>query len=168
MPMLWALAPIGLVTAIKFGSQRRNWDAAQAWKVFSPMLVIFAILLSGFVIYGKLVGPNVDTMGWVGRQEKFAQVDELLQTWGASPDDKVMVTNPPGYYVASGRAGVVIPNGDPNLVRSVAEKFGVRFLLLEKHHPAGVKNLYIEPRTPPEGFVFLYEFADTQVFEIEQ
>jgi hypothetical protein len=74
------------------------------------------------------------------------------------------VNNPPGYYLASGRTALVVPNGSEQTLLGVARRYGVRFLLLEHDHPRGLERLYRAPDTQA-GLKYLFEVNGVRVFE---
>jgi hypothetical protein len=166
LPLFWAVVPLGLEMLIGFFTRLRGWHLEPAWKVFGYALVGFAVLLSSFVILGKVTGSADPAFSWIGRERKFEQIGKLLPNYGATSDDIVVITDPPGYYVATGHPGIPIPNGNVALVLAVAEKFHARYLLLESHHPLGLENLYNDPQNPPIGLCYLFRVDDTYIFDL--
>jgi hypothetical protein len=79
----------------------------------------------------------------------------------------VIVANSPGYYVASGRSAIIVPDENLESVRGLADQFGARFLVLEKaYYTDPMIPVYNNPQDQP-NLSFLGEFDDVRVFEIK-
>jgi hypothetical protein len=165
-PLFWAVFPLGLDAFIQWGAQRRGWEPQVAWRVFSGGLVVIAIGLSGFVVRQRVWRSDGEPPGWGSSLTAYVRVEDELQGLGAQPEDRVLVNNPPGYALATGRAAVVIPNGDLSTVRAVAKRYHARYLLLEPDHPQGLAQLYQSPRDGG-GLVYLSSVGDIHLFRIE-
>jgi hypothetical protein len=48
-------------------------------------------------------------------------------------------------FLASGLPAVVIPNGEPDALRAVVQRYGIDWVLLELNHPLGLDSLYERP-----------------------
>jgi len=127
LPLGWALAPVGL-DFIVVEARRRNWFTPQAQRVFRVML--FAIISALTIV---LINIRVINGDWDSSDHAFRQVEFHLQAVGANPQDIVMVTNPPGYYIASGRAAVVSPASELSFVFQSARVYKIRYLILQSH-----------------------------------
>ncbi len=55
-----------------------------------------------------------------------------------------IVNNPPGYYWATRRSSIVIPDGDITHTIAVAERYGASYLLLEENQE-NLLDLYQSP-----------------------
>ena len=78
-----------------------------------------------------------------------------------------MVNNPPGYFLASGRTGVVIPYGNEEMVRAAAQEYRAKYLILEVANSGHLDVLYVQPADQAGfhylttiGTAHLYEFTD--------
>ena len=132
----WTLAPLGLESAVGAG-RRRGWFTPQAFNVFRVALVGIAVLMTGFIFYIR-VFP-----GWGEDEQIYPKVEAVLQQNGAGPTDVVMVRNPPGYYVMTGRSAIVIPYGDENSLLAVAARFHARFVAIEAAGASGpIETVY--------------------------
>jgi hypothetical protein len=165
-PFFWALAPIGLEAFVSWGSRLRGWVPAQALQVFTVGLVALALLLTGLTTLPRLLPEDGGEAPWNRGQPAYQRLEAALAETGALPGEIVMVNNPPGYYLASGRPAIVIPDGDPNTTLAAAERYGARYLLLDRHHPQGLKDLYMNPTNLP-GLHHLTTFENTHIFSIE-
>lgn len=126
MPLGWALAPIGLEAAVA-AARRRNWFTPQAQRIFRGILLFATLALTLPLVYERVLATD-----WDLSQQTFRQVEAALTQSGAGPEDVVMVTNPPGYYLASGRAAVASPDAELDQVLQAARVYGVRYLILER------------------------------------
>jgi hypothetical protein len=78
----------------------------------------------------------------------------------------VIVRNPPGYFISTGRSAVVLPYGDESTILAVAEKFNARYLIIEKGgtYPA-IQKLYDEPQSNP-SFNYIGEVNGARLYQI--
>jgi hypothetical protein len=166
-PFFWALGPIGLEAFVSWGSRQRGWVPAQAMQVFSLGIVALALLLTGFTTIPRLLPEDGGEAPWNRGQSAYQRLEAALAETGALPGEIVMVNNPPGYYLASGRPAIVIPDGDPNTTLAAAERYGARYLLLDRHHPQGLKHLYQNPTGHPR-LHYLTTFESTHIFKIKE
>lgn len=163
-PFLWALAGIGLGQAIEWGSKVRGWQPKTAWKFFSRGLIGLMALVTLVVAGGRLLGGETGDR-WDAGYERYQAVESWLRQKGGE-GSIVMVNNPPGYYVAGKRAAIVIPDGDMETIREVAERYGAQFLVLEVDTTPQLRELYDNPRSLP-GLIYLDEAAGAQIFQFE-
>jgi hypothetical protein len=79
----------------------------------------------------------------------------------------VIVRNPPGYFLASGRPSVSLPFGDESTILTVAKKFGATYLILEKGGTFdSIQDLYDHPEGNP-AFVYLGEVNEARLYRIQ-
>jgi hypothetical protein len=79
----------------------------------------------------------------------------------------VLVNNPPGYYVASRRPALPIPNGDLETAIQPAMLYGARYLLLEANHPTALNESYLYPGDQ-SGWTYLGAFEDARIYEMAE
>ncbi len=164
-PIFWIAAPIGLECVLEWAGKVRNWRIEQARRVFQPALIGMAVLLSGLLALGN---PDAERQGlavWGSRSREYIQVEQVLQEYGAEKEDIVMVNNPPGYYLASRRPAVSIPYGDVTTLLAVAQRYQVRYLLLEFNQLQGDLDLYGLP-VDIQGIQFLKKVGEVKIFEL--
>ncbi len=158
--LLWALVPVGLRAFIDLGVRYRHWQPARAGAFFRWGLVMLAALLSGLLLVSRIRAGQ-----WGRSEAHYQQVDTVLQIQGATPDEIVMVNNPPGYVLATGRPAIVIPYGDLNTLLAVARRYDARYLVLESNYRGGpLDALYA---SPPAWLHLLETLDDTLIFAIE-
>jgi len=163
--LMWALVPEGLKAFLSWGQQVRGWQREQATPFFQIAIVGIAALLSFYVGYQRIVGPNILEPVWNQQNEKYKGLEDALQTLGATSDVVVMVNNPPGYFAGAARPSIAIPNGTAETSLKVAERYQAGYLLLEYDHPHGLDQLYQEPVDYLE-FRYLWSEGDTHIFAI--
>jgi hypothetical protein len=85
---------------------------------------------------------------------------------GVADDAVVMVANPPGFYLASRRRAVAVPDGNFDTVIAIAQRYLVDFLILENGKtPFGLMPVYENPKGWP-GLIFMGEVESAQVYLI--
>ena len=158
------LAPLGLESAVG-AARKRGWFTPQAFSVFRVALVGVAILMTGIIFYLR-----VFQRGWGEDEQIYPKVEAMLQQNGIEPTDVVMVRNPPGYYLMTGRSAIVIPYGDENSLLDVAKLFHARFVAIEAAGASGpIETIYNSKGDL--SLRFLGEVNepnnDTRIFEIQ-
>lgn len=164
-PLWWALAPLGLETLLYSEKRLRGWDVDQAFKVFSVGLLVLALLTTSFIVFRRVIGTNFANPIWGKSQTTYTIVEKALRRRGAQSQDVVMVNNPPGYFIASGRPALVIPNGDVSTLLAVARRYHGQYLLLEYNHPKPLDNLYHQTSDLP-GLEYLFTLEKIHIFKI--
>jgi hypothetical protein len=163
-PMWWALAPLGLLTLVEWVGKKRSWKIAEASKIFLWATTAFALLITVFIVGGKLFDPNSDNI-WSYEKDLYRQVDGIIGL-NSIGSPIVIVANPPGYYLATGKSAIALPDGDEQTTLMVAKIFNATFLVLEeKGYPNGLNGLYQNPQNYP-NFIFLGELEGTRVYKI--
>jgi hypothetical protein len=80
--------------------------------------------------------------------------------------DVVIIPNPPGYYVRTGRSAVRLPLGDESTVLDVAQKFQAKYLVIERSDSLGaLQDLYDRPQSN-STFIYLGEVAGAHLYRI--
>ncbi len=170
-PLLWALVPPGLEASVQWAARLRRWQRGeQVLRFLSVLLVVTAALLSGGLYAARVLGAKADlsqpdTWLWHQSQVHYQAVEQELVRWGAQPGQAVLVNNPPGYYLVSGRPGAVIPFGDVDMLLAVARRYQIDYLVLEENNPYMLADLYLLRDVPP-GLEYLGGVGTTQLFEI--
>jgi hypothetical protein len=159
-PIWWALAPIGLERFIQWGRRKRGWIEARARPVFLSGMVGLVIFLTILVAFLRLPG-------WGQEAARYQQLAAFLGAQGAGSSEVVIVSNPPGFYLASQTPAIALPDGDADTVLALAEQYAARYLILEPGAiPAGILPVYVSPQAYP-GLVYLGEVEEARVFRIQ-
>jgi hypothetical protein len=158
-PIWWVLAPVGLDAVITFARGRNLFDD-RAFAIFRASLVGITVLMT-VAIFALRVLPN-----WEREDGHYAAVESLLVQQGAPSDAIIIVRNPPGYNIVTGRPAIALPAGGIPALLAVAERYDARYLILE---PAGtseaLKTIYENPYQSPK-FIYLGESDGNRLYEI--
>jgi hypothetical protein len=155
MPLLWALAAIGIDMAAVRLAPLRSWEAGGARALLVTAALFLAASLSVWALAGKagLFGP---ASAFDRNQQVYRQAGERIGTPNA--EAVAAVNDPPGFFLATGMPSVVIPDGPEESLRQLAARYGVDWIVLEADHPADLEGLYRNPTGrpwlgPPQRFL---------------
>lgn len=158
-PLWWSMAPIGL-DGVVAATRRRGWLTPDAFKVFRGALVGIAILMTAVIVYIRVLP------GWGEGEQTYPAVEAFLDSHGILPGDVVMVRNPPGYFLMTGRPAIVVPYGDATTMFQVAVRYHAKFLVIEAEGAAGpIKSVYDNESSPQ--FRFMGELNGTRIFQVQ-
>lgn len=161
-PMWWVAAPFGLDAVISWMRARGRFTDKNAPVIFQGILVLLAVIMTFYLVNFRVVAS-----GWAKDDFIYPSVEEMFQDNGISPNDVVIVRNPPGYFIASNRPAVALPFGDESTLLAVAEKFNARYLVIEESGTFdGIQDLYDEPNNNPL-FTYLGEVDGARLYRIE-
>jgi hypothetical protein len=129
------------------------------------LLVTACVLLSLFLMVKRsAVTPAPPLTGAAG-SPVYAAAEDILLAHGAAPQDTVMVNNPPGYWLASGRPAVTVPYGDEQMLLAAARQYRVRYLVLELAGPWQLQNLYTGKAVSPE-LEYIASVGSTRLYQV--
>jgi len=165
-PLLWALAGSGFDKAMEYGVKKRNWDNDKATLLFGVTLIVILSVATGFVHNSRVIGDEFNEPLWNKSYLAAVEVGNVVDDIGAEQVDILMINNPPGLFIATGKSSVVIPNGDIEELLEAANEFNVRYLVLESNHPAGLDELYQSPESQ-RGLVYIRTQSGTRYFRIQ-
>jgi hypothetical protein len=159
VPLGWVLAPVGLGIVVS-AARRRNWFTPQAQRVFQVMLFAVMLVLTVFLVNLRVIDGD-----WDLSDQTFRQIETRLQAVGAKPEDIVMVTNPPGYYIASGRAAIASPNSSLSDVLEAARRYNARYLILQSDAIPDRLVPFLEQRETVPELQLLFAEPDMALYE---
>jgi len=165
-PLLWALAPVGLNEFVLWGKKFRHWNYSQAKTFFQWGILGLACFLSIVMVSKRVIGGNFSNPEWNKGYITYMQLEKKIREVASASDEIVMVNNPPGYYLASFRPCIAIPNGSLEQVMDAAHRYNAKYIILEANHPEGVKNLYDKPGNR-SGLKYLFSFEGAYFYQIE-
>ncbi len=165
-PLLWTMVPAGFDAFLLWGKKVRNWNYSQAKIVFQWGMLGLACFLSIAIVSKRVIGGNFSQPEWNNGYQYYLQLDNKIDQTGIMPDEIVMINNPPGFYLASNRPCIVIPDGVVEQVLSAARRYNAKYLILESNHPAGLQNLYNTPGDQP-GLKYLFSFQEAHFFQVD-
>lgn len=155
----WALAPIGLDSVVA-AARKRGLFTPQAPVIFRWALVALAVVLSAAIVRIRVLP------GWGEGEQYYPTIDDFLHRSGARAGEVAMVRNPPGYYVMTGRAAIVVPYADAQSILAAARRYDARYLIIETAGAAGpIKSVYDDLGS--QVFVYLGEVDGTRIFRVE-
>jgi hypothetical protein len=170
-PLWWALAPLGVEAVVLWAARLRRWErGARVLQFVTGLLVVTGVLLSLGLYSARVIGGSeaeetAPVWEWHRSAAHYQAVEAVLVSLGARPEQGVLVNNPPGYYLASGRPAVVIPFGDERMLLSAARKYAVDYLILEASNPYQLESLYQRLHEPPE-LEYLGQVGTTSLYRI--
>ena len=164
-PLFWACVPAGLDGFIAWGNRKRGWQVNQARRVFQSGLLVLACALTLIILTSRVLGADWRRPVWGSSTAQYERLEGKLQSLSAVQGDIVMVNNPPGYFLASGRPALAIPDGDESTLLAAAEHYGGNYILLEANHPQGLDDLYQHPGDRV-GLRYLTSFAGVHYFAV--
>ena len=139
--LFWSVIPSGLDVLLEFGVRHRNWNMDRARHVFQVGTILLAAAFTLIISVNNLK-LNSDS-AWGGYIQRYARVEDKLDALDPTHQEIIMVNNPPGYYLATGRPAIVIPYGDTGAVLNAAKKFGAKYLMLEPN--TNFPEIYQDP-----------------------
>ena len=158
-PVWWSVAPIGLDKIIT-SMRRRGWFDDRAFVIFRVFLVGIVILMTATIFLTRVLP------GWEREDGHYAAVETLLVQQGAPDDAIVIVRNPPGYYIVTGRTAIALPANGIQSILEIAARYNARYLILESEGTSEeLRSLYEDPNQYPE-FIYLGKSDGNRLFEI--
>jgi hypothetical protein len=161
-PYWWAIAPIGLDVVLAWARKRGQFTDKNAPVFFQVIFVLVAVIVTAF-----LLNVRVISSGWAKDDVLYQSIEESLVEKGAKPGEVVIVLNPPGYYVTTGRPAIVIPFGDQATLLTVAKRYNAPYVVIEKNSKfKDIKNLYDNPQENP-SFIYIGEVNEAKIYRVE-
>ena len=161
-PYWWVVAPIGVDMVLDWLRKKGQFTDRNAPVVFQAFILLLAMAMTVY-----LVNLRVIASGWATDDLIYTAVEEQLLDSGISPQDVLIVRNPPGYFIASGRQSISLPFGDESTILAAAEKFGASYLVLENAGTfASIQDLYDHPEDNP-SFFYLGEVNHARLYRIK-
>jgi hypothetical protein len=161
-PYWWVAAPIGLDAVLAWARSRGQFTDKNAPSFLQGVLVLLAIFMTAYLVNFRVIAS-----GWAKDDFIYPSVERLFLDNGIRPQDVVIVRNPPGYFIASGRNTISLPFGDESTILAVAEKYNARYLVLEKDGTFdSIQDLYDDPQGNP-SFVYIGEVNEAKLYRIE-
>ncbi len=159
-PLWWALAPLGLEQTV-VAIRRRGFLDERAYVFFRVALVGLCALLTVVVLQKRIF-----QLGWQWEEELYVKVEQFLVEQGAQPNEMVIVLNPPGYYLVSGRSAIVAPPGGPQTLLAVAARYGASYYILEKEGALPEYRGLYNQTEQYAGIEYLGTVEDARIFAL--
>jgi hypothetical protein len=164
-PFFWAAAPLGVERVMIFYAEKRRLPEPLAMVRFMLVLLVFVCMVLSGVLFLRKIAGDANVPSWGATSQHYEAVEAFLIAYGAAPGAAVMVNNPPGFWLASGRPAVVVPYGDEGTLLAAARAYGIDYLILERNNPAPLGELYHE-RVSPAALEFLGWVEHTRLYRI--
>lgn len=138
LPFVFAAAGPGLDASISWAARRfRGWHARKAWPVFGAGLVA----LAAFLTLSSLWRAGVLNGAWNERDWGYTEIGRWLADQGAE-ETVVMVGDAPGFTWHTGHEAIAVPNESPETILAAADRYGARYLVLDRARPRTTDALY--------------------------
>jgi hypothetical protein len=117
------------------------------------------------LVFVSLVGGSGNMNAWEDSFVAYRNAGKALVQMGIGSQEIILVNNPPGFFLATGRSSVVIPYPGVDELFAVARRYQAHYLLLEKDTVEGLVNLYQNPESSP-SIRFLRSEGSIHIFEL--
>jgi len=164
--ILWVLAGIGFWKFLEWGVAKRGWQLIRSAKMFIPAIFFLVLFFSGIVYWQKVIGGDSTSPVWNQEHMQYQAIESKLLTNGFLLNQAVLIGNPPGYSVTSGRSAFAIPDGDVNTLKEVAQRYKVEILAIDENHPEGLNSFYSQA-TSKGGFTYLFNVGNFQIYSFK-
>lgn len=148
VPFLAAGAALGLDRAVAWAAAKRGWALASARPVFLAAGLVLYVAAGFGLASGRPLGDTLSPLA------AFARAHELIPAGQGAA-----VANPPAFFYHTGRPAIPVPDGPPGDLASALDRFGLRYVILDVNHPAGLDALYDGPADQP-GFRLVADLGD--------
>lgn len=160
-PMWWVAAPFGLNAVILWVRKRGRFTDKNAPYIFQGLMVVLAFIVTLWLVNFRVIANPTN------EEEAYMSVEKIFLENGISPEVVVIVRNPPGYYISSGRPAIALPYGDESVILQVAERYGAGLLVLESSGTfESIQELYDHPGNN-DAFIYLGEVDETKLYRID-
>lgn len=159
LPWWAALGAVGLDDGVDWvAKRRRKWNATTAKWIFSAALVLFVAFLSLSLALPRRVNAGTPAL--------YQMLSESIP-----PGSRVMINDPAQLYYFTGLGGVVLPNELADVIPEIAQKYAVRYLLLEgvtgEERAAASPKLWSILSAPPDFLIPVpFDYPGVKLYEI--
>ena len=161
-PFWWVAAPVGLDAVISWARNRGQFTDQNAPMVFQGILVLLAVMMTVYLVNFRVIAS-----GWAKDDFIYPSVEKMLIDNGIKPTDIVIVRNPPGYFIGTGRSSISLPFGDESTILAVSERYNAGYLVIEKGGTfEAIQDLYDDPQSNP-SFIYLGEVDGARLYRVE-
>jgi 4-amino-4-deoxy-L-arabinose transferase-like glycosyltransferase len=148
LPFVCLAASAGLDDVLDRLIRLRKWDPVSAKNILGSGIAGLAFITSGVIFSQRVVGADPQNPEWArGSAEYNLGVARLGD--GVPADAVIMVNNPPCFYVQTSLPAVPVTAGDETMLLAAADRFGVRYVILDANAPNGLQSLYLGETANP-------------------
>jgi membrane protein CcdC involved in cytochrome C biogenesis len=159
--LLWAMVPAGFDEALSLGVKYRNWQPERARRMFLPTLMGLLMILN-VVIFSNHISPQA-----VSRENpaghSYLVIDTMIKMKNPKESRPVLVNNPPGYFLKTNHAAIMLPYGDLDTALQAARQFDAGYLILEPDR--STPELEVELGSHP-GVDLIFYVGRIRVYQI--
>ncbi|MBT3188784.1 MAG: hypothetical protein HN736_01940 [Anaerolineae bacterium] len=165
-PLWWALAPVGLDRAIAWMVKNRGWRE-ESHRVFQMGLVVALFFITAAIFEIRVLSPFARKQAQSTGVPLYTSIEKILSEQSGDNAQAVIVSNPPGYFLASNRLALALPDGNIEALFDIATRYNAGYLILE---PGGVTDglmpVFDAPTAQP-NLIFLDEMEGAKIFVIK-
>jgi hypothetical protein len=140
--VFWVGSSIGLYSAIRYLMQRRHHFDERIPGLLAGGAIFILALATGMLYQQKVFGKTTDRNSWQAGYHSYVQLNNALLQNGISEDAGVLINNPPGFFLASGRLAVVVPNAPITDTAELARKYDIGYIILDEHIVPDLEQVY--------------------------
>lgn len=133
--LIWVLMADGLQSFFEWGIRKRNWQLKRSKKMFGSAFIGLIIIFTLIVYKTDVVGDSQQKFKWGKDYLNYERIEAIISQTSSDKNDVIMINNPLGYYYATGRSGIVIPNAKPDKFLEVIHQFNVKYVVLDNNLP---------------------------------
>jgi 4-amino-4-deoxy-L-arabinose transferase-like glycosyltransferase len=156
-----AAASAALFDILQRLGRRRSWDLGSAQILLGGGIILLALISSGIIFNDRVVDLQGGTVYWSTLYGEYPRgIDRLGED--LPPSTRFMVNNPPCFYVRTGYSAVTVPSGSVDRILAVADRYDVRYVILEENLPDLLAPLFRgETEVPRLKRLFSEEYQGT-------
>jgi 4-amino-4-deoxy-L-arabinose transferase-like glycosyltransferase len=163
-----AAASAGLEDVINRLVRWRKWNSFSAHAVIGAGIAGLALASSGVIFFNRVIDSVGGPSYWSGMNKAYSIGVSRL---GITDDGSIrfIVNNAPCFHVETGFQAVPVPSGDPDMLLAAADRYDVRYVILDGNIPDGLRSLYLGEITNPrlkKVLSFEYQGMEYVWFEV--
>jgi hypothetical protein len=162
----WVGSAIGLFSAIRRLMVRRHQTDPRIVGLFTTGVLMILLISAITLVQQKVFGTPWNKTTWLQSYLDYKQLDDALKERHIPKDAAVMINNPPGFYLASQRLAVVVPNASVEGVLALADQYQVTYVILDKHIVPELASLY-QHETSVEGLSYLFSAGGFKIYRVD-
>jgi 4-amino-4-deoxy-L-arabinose transferase-like glycosyltransferase len=140
LPITAVAAAFALFDLIRRIGRWRGWNLESAQAVLGGGIIVLALVSSAVVFNNRVIDLQGGTVYWSTLYGEYPRgIERLGDDLPAST--RFMVNNPPCFFVRTGYTALSVPSGSVDRILAVADRYAVRYVILDENIPAELKPL---------------------------
>jgi hypothetical protein len=135
-------ASAGLEDLIARLGRWRRWETGSAHAVLGGGVVVLALAASTAIFFARVIGSSPGSIYWSTLNGEYRRGIEQLGI-GLPESTRFMVNNTTCFHVQTGFQTIPVTAGDPTMLLEAADRYDVRYVILDSHIPEGLQSLYL-------------------------